>query len=70
MAEITGAQSLIQSLESAGVDTVFGIPGGAIIFSFYRGRILFQENASIVSVALSPLKNPPAFWANGGRRVG
>ena len=31
MAEITGAQSLIQSLESAGVDTVFGIPGGAIL---------------------------------------
>ena len=31
MTEITGAQSLIQSLESAGVDTVFGIPGGAIL---------------------------------------
>jgi acetolactate synthase-1/2/3 large subunit len=28
---ITGAQSLIRSLESAGVDTVFGIPGGAIL---------------------------------------
>jgi len=31
MAEITGAQSLIQALESSGVDTVFGIPGGAIL---------------------------------------
>ena len=31
MTEITGAQSLIQSLESSGVDTVFGIPGGAIL---------------------------------------
>ena len=31
MAEITGAQSLINSLESAGVDTIFGIPGGAIL---------------------------------------
>ena len=31
MTEINGAQSLIQSLESAGVDTVFGIPGGAIL---------------------------------------
>ncbi|WP_232678069.1 acetolactate synthase large subunit [Nocardioides sp. R-C-SC26] len=30
-AEITGAQSLIKSLESAGVDTIFGIPGGAIL---------------------------------------
>ena len=28
---MTGAQSLVQSLESAGVDTVFGIPGGAIL---------------------------------------
>ena len=31
MTEITGAQSLIQALESSGVDTVFGIPGGAIL---------------------------------------
>ncbi len=30
-ARITGAQSLILALESAGVDTVFGIPGGAIL---------------------------------------
>lgn len=29
--QLTGAQSLIRSLESAGVDTVFGIPGGAIL---------------------------------------
>jgi acetolactate synthase-1/2/3 large subunit len=29
--EITGAQSLIRSLESAGVEHVFGIPGGAIL---------------------------------------
>ncbi|MGP7961165.1 acetolactate synthase large subunit [Sanguibacter sp. A247] len=29
--EMTGAQSLVRSLESAGVDTVFGIPGGAIL---------------------------------------
>ncbi|MGH8774925.1 MAG: acetolactate synthase large subunit [Jiangellaceae bacterium] len=28
---ITGAASLIRSLEAAGVDTVFGIPGGAIL---------------------------------------
>jgi acetolactate synthase-1/2/3 large subunit len=28
---MTGAQSLIASLEAAGVDTVFGIPGGAIL---------------------------------------
>ncbi|MGA8257549.1 MAG: thiamine pyrophosphate-binding protein, partial [Nocardioides sp.] len=30
-AEMTGAQSLITSLEAAGVDTIFGIPGGAIL---------------------------------------
>ncbi|MGH8893618.1 MAG: acetolactate synthase large subunit [Actinomycetes bacterium] len=28
---VTGAQSLVRSLEAAGVDTVFGIPGGAIL---------------------------------------
>jgi acetolactate synthase-1/2/3 large subunit len=28
---LTGAQSLVRSLESAGVDVVFGIPGGAIL---------------------------------------
>jgi acetolactate synthase I/II/III large subunit len=30
-ATLTGAQCLIRSLEAAGVDTVFGIPGGAIL---------------------------------------
>jgi acetolactate synthase-1/2/3 large subunit len=29
--QVTGAQSLIRSLESAGVDNIFGIPGGAIL---------------------------------------
>lgn len=29
--DVTGAQSLVRSLEEAGVDTVFGIPGGAIL---------------------------------------
>ncbi len=29
--QITGAQSLVRSLEMAGVDTLFGIPGGAIL---------------------------------------
>ena len=29
--QITGAQSLVRSLEHAGVDVVFGIPGGAIL---------------------------------------
>ena len=31
MAEITGAQSLVASLEKAGVEVMFGIPGGAIL---------------------------------------
>src|ERR687893_2211885 len=30
-AELTGAQSLVRSLELAGADVVFGIPGGAIL---------------------------------------
>ncbi len=29
--QMTGAQSLIRSLERAGVDTIFGIPGGAVL---------------------------------------
>jgi acetolactate synthase-1/2/3 large subunit len=29
--QVTGAQSLVLSLEAIGVDTVFGIPGGAIL---------------------------------------
>ncbi|HQR28107.1 MAG TPA: acetolactate synthase large subunit [Nocardioides sp.] len=29
--QVTGAQSLIRSLEHAGADTIFGIPGGAIL---------------------------------------
>jgi len=29
--ELTGAQSLVRSLEQVGADTVFGIPGGAIL---------------------------------------
>jgi acetolactate synthase-1/2/3 large subunit len=29
--QVTGAQSLVRALESVGVDTVFGIPGGAIL---------------------------------------
>ena len=31
MSEITGAQSLVRSLEAAGADDIFGIPGGAIL---------------------------------------
>ncbi|HZG95204.1 MAG TPA: acetolactate synthase large subunit [Mycobacteriales bacterium] len=31
MEQITGAQSLVKSLEHAGADVVFGIPGGAIL---------------------------------------
>ena len=29
--QVTGAQSLVKSLEHAGVDVMFGIPGGAIL---------------------------------------
>jgi len=31
VAQVTGAQSLVMALEAIGVDTVFGIPGGAIL---------------------------------------
>src|SRR6185312_5519705 len=29
--QVTGAQSVVRSLEEAGVDVVFGIPGGAVL---------------------------------------
>jgi acetolactate synthase-1/2/3 large subunit len=29
--QLTGAQALIRSLEQEGVDTIFGLPGGAIL---------------------------------------
>ncbi|MGO1318550.1 MAG: thiamine pyrophosphate-binding protein, partial [Cellulomonadaceae bacterium] len=29
--DVTGAQAIVRSLEEAGVDTIFGIPGGAIL---------------------------------------
>ncbi|MBX6769796.1 MAG: hypothetical protein IRY90_22025, partial [Actinomadura rubrobrunea] len=29
--QMTGAEALIRALENVGVDTVFGIPGGAIL---------------------------------------
>ncbi len=29
--QMTGAQALVRALENVGVDTVFGIPGGAIL---------------------------------------
>ena len=29
--KMSGASSLVQSLESAGVDVMFGLPGGAIL---------------------------------------
>ena len=29
--QVTGAQSIVRSLEEAGVEVVFGIPGGAIL---------------------------------------
>ena len=31
MVQLTGAQALIKSLEQEGVDTIFGLPGGAIL---------------------------------------
>ena len=30
-AQVTGAQSLVTSLEAAGTEVIFGIPGGAIL---------------------------------------
>ena len=44
--QMTGAQSVVRSLEAAGVDTVFGIPGGAIL---PRYDPLFDSSRSATS---------------------
>ena len=33
---MTGAASLVKALEKVGVDTVFGIPGGAVLPAYDR----------------------------------
>ena len=54
--QMTGAQSLIRSLEQVGVDTVFGIPGGAILPAYdplYDSakvrHILMRPNAPLLT---------------------
>ena len=37
---LTGAQSLVRSLEEVGADVVFGIPGGAILPAYDLGVVL------------------------------
>ena len=37
--EVTGAQSLVLSLEAMDVDTVFGLPGGAILPAGVRAGV-------------------------------
>jgi len=58
MSKINGAQSLVNALEAAGVEVMFGIPGGAIlpaydpIFDSKIRHILVRHNK--VQVMLQP----------------
>ena len=44
--QITGAQSLIRSLERAGAENIFGIPGGAILPATARGKFTQSMKSS------------------------
>ena len=54
--ELTGAQSLVKSLEKVGAETVFGIPGGAIL----PARSTRRAGA----------RRPASSRCRGGRRLG
>ena len=43
---VTGAQSLIMALEAAGVDTIFGIPGGAIHEGYWKLIEFFEDDSA------------------------
>ena len=60
MSEITGAQSLVRSLEAAGADDIFGIPGGAILPAALEnlGGIVFQGLEFQRSILIFGVDNP------------
>ena len=75
--KMSGAKSLVQSLESSGVDVMFGIPGGAIlpaydpIFSSSIRHILVRHEQGAGHAATgrgSPRRSRP--WAPRTRRPG
>ena len=67
--EITGAQSLVRSLEAVGVEVVFGIPGGAILPAYDP---LFDSTASGTSWSATSRApgTPPQGYAAATGRVG
>ena len=68
--ELTGAQSLVKSLEQVGADTVFGIPGGAIL----PGRTIDQNTTCGSATAATrpgmPLGPPAAAITSAAPQPG
>ena len=65
--QITGAQSLVRSLESAGVEVVFGIPGGAILPALRPVVRLAASGTSSSATSRAPATRPRATrWPPAG----
>ncbi len=54
--QVTGAQSLVSSLEAAGAEVVFGIPGGAILPAYDLVHVDFGD------IAHAPPGFQPGAW--------
>jgi len=67
--QLSGAQALIKSLEQQGVDTIFGLPGGAIlpvydplIDSSIRHILVRHEQGAVTWPRVRP-----RYWSSGRR---
>ena len=68
--QITGAQSLVRSLETAGADIVFGIPGGAILPAYDPLMDSTSSATSWSGTSRAPGMRPRATpWRPGGSGV-
>lgn len=70
---VTGAQSLIRSLEEVGADTVFGIPGGTILPAYdpmmdsTRVRHVLVRHEQGLDTRRPVTRRPPAGSASAWR---
>ena len=63
--QLTGAQALIKSLEREGVDTVFGLPGGAIL-PVYDPILDSRSATSSCATSRAPVTWPRATRSRPG----
>ena len=65
--QVTGAQSIVRSLEEAGVDTVFGIPGGAILPAYDPLLDSTRSATSWSGTSRAPATRPQGYAAATGK---